>query len=100
MKKYSPFLSVLLLTIFVSSCASKPVNILEQQEGIQIVEELPSNLKCKNVGEVEVKDILESSAREELKTSVRELGGNHLIIVKTLYRGSFVIHTAQGFNCE
>lgn len=100
MKKHSTLFLLLLNLLLYTACTSKPIKINEEQDSIKIVSELPSELTCKEVGQAEVKDILESSAIEELKTSIREMNGNFLIITETQYKGPFVIHKAKGFFCK
>jgi len=91
------FYKLIIVAVVIMGCAR---SVRKEAEGVAIVTELPSDKKCITVGEVEVKDMLESSAQNELKNSVEQLGGNFLIITNTKYTTSFVIHKAEGFNCK
>ena len=51
-------------------------------------------------GIIEVKDILESSAIEELKNMAHGLDGNYVVIKETNYKTTFVIHKAEAFKCN
>jgi len=92
-----------LVTVFslliLSACAHK-INVNEAQEKVMIVKELPSDKKCVSAGIIEVKDILESSAIEELKNMAHGLNGNYIIIKETNYKTTFVIHKAETFKCN
>ncbi|OFZ47181.1 MAG: hypothetical protein A2381_14400 [Bdellovibrionales bacterium RIFOXYB1_FULL_37_110] len=85
--------------LFLSACASK-VNVNEAQEKVMIVKELPTEKKCVSAGIIEVKDILESSAIEELKNMAHGLDGNYVVIKETNYKTTFVIHKAEAFKCN
>ena len=92
-------LLTVLSLLLVSACAHK-INVNEAQEKVMIVKELPTDKKCVSAGIIEVKDILESSAIEELKNMAHGLDGNYLIIKETNYKTTFVMHKAEAFKCN
>ena len=96
--KVSIFLIISFL--FVIYSCTQHIKLNTAKDGVQIVKKLPKDLECTIIGNVEVKDILESSAIEELKNSVEGLNGNYLIITKTTYKSTFVIHKARGYKCN
>ncbi len=92
-------LIIIMNLLILSSCASK-VKISEAQEKVSIVKELPADKKCTSAGTIEVKDMLESSALEELKNMAYSMEGNFVIIKETQYKTTFVIHKAEAFKCK
>ena len=92
-------LVTVLSLLMLSACAHK-INVNEAQEKVMIVKELPTDKKCVSAGVIEVKDILESSAIEELKNMAHGLNGNYIIIKETNYKTTFVIHKAETFKCN
>ncbi|MEI8346180.1 MAG: DUF4156 domain-containing protein [Pseudomonadota bacterium] len=90
MKKILPFLLLLL-----ASCTTP---ISSEGEKIQIVKKLPS-ADCKPVGQVESKNMLESSALNELINNAGELGGNTMIRSEAQHSGSFSIFRGDVYVC-
>jgi hypothetical protein len=88
----------LILLSFFMAIVSCTTPLSKGGKELQVVDKIPTD-KCKQVGQVESKNMMESSARNELINNAAELGGNTLVIYDVKTSGSYAIYRGDVYQC-